>query len=152
MRKRLLACLMSVSMVLTLMYGNAAAAESGGQQKNKESQENQETQEISTSSNADQIVDTGSNVKPTETQAAKTQRAVYNAESSENVYQVATTEELTQALLKIASNSDAEATIELIKNVTVPQTEESSNVTEFGVDGKQVTVCSEGETKYKLNF
>ena len=66
---------MSVSMVLTLMYGNAAAAESGGQQKNKESQENQETQEISTSSNADQIVDTGSNVKPTETQAAKTQRA-----------------------------------------------------------------------------
>lgn len=34
----------------------------------------------------------------------------------------------------------------------MPQTEESSNVTEFGVDGKQVTVCSEGETKYKLNF
>ena len=152
MRKRLLACLMSVSMVLTLMYGNAAAAESGGQQKNKESQEIQETQEISTPSNADQIVDTGSNVKPTETQTVKTQRAVYNAESSENVYQVATTEELTQALLKIASNSDAEATIELTKNVTVPHTEESSNVTEFGVDGKQVTVCSEGETKYKLNF
>lgn len=82
MRKRLLACLMSVSMVLTLMYGNAAAAESGGQQKNKESQEIQETQEISTPSNADQIVDTGSNVKPTETQTVKTQRAVYNAESS----------------------------------------------------------------------
>ena len=42
MRKRLLACLMSVSMVFTLMYGSAVAAEGGGQEKIEEAQEKQD--------------------------------------------------------------------------------------------------------------
>ena len=42
MKKRLLACLMSVSMVFTLMYGSAVAAEGGGQEKIEEAQEKQE--------------------------------------------------------------------------------------------------------------
>ena len=56
MKKRLLACLMSVSMVFTLMYGSAVAAEGGGQEKIEEAQEKQE---VSTPSDADQIVATG---------------------------------------------------------------------------------------------
>ena len=42
MKKRLLACLVSVSMVFTLMYGSAVAAEGGGQEKIEEAQEKQE--------------------------------------------------------------------------------------------------------------
>ena len=45
MKKRLLACLMSVSMVFTLMYGSAVAAEGGGQEKIEEAQEKQRQEE-----------------------------------------------------------------------------------------------------------
>ena len=71
MKKRLLACLMSVSMVFTLMYGSAVAAEGGGQEKIEEAQEKQE---VSTPSDADQIVATGSNGKPAVNFAAARRR------------------------------------------------------------------------------
>lgn len=150
MKKRLLACLMSVSMVFTLMYGNAVAAEGNGQQKIEEGRENQE---VTTPSNASPVVATGSNVKPAENPAAaKTEIAMY-AENSGTVYSVGTTEALADALTQIAAdNENTEATIELTNDVTVPHTSEGSYITEFGVDGKHITVSSEGETKYKFNF
>lgn len=150
MKKRLLACLMSVSMVFTLMYGSAVAAEGGGQEKIEEAQEKQE---VSTPSDADQIVATGSNGKPAVNfAAAKTEISTY-AENSGEVYEVGTTDELAEALNQIATDSgNTEAVIELTSDVTVPHTSEDSYITEFGVDGKHITVSSEGDTKHKLNF
>ena len=66
-------------------------------------------------------------------------------------YEVSTTADLSTALTKIAANADTEATIVLKADITLSNDVGSGYITSFGVDGKHITVKSEGEMK-KLSF
>ena len=66
--------------------------------------------------------------------------------TSENTYEVSTSEELSTALTNIEASADTEATIVLKANLNAPVTAGGSYTTTFGVDGKHITVKSdEGE-------
>ena len=66
--------------------------------------------------------------------------------TSENTYEVSTSEELSTALTNIEASAETEATIVLKANLNAPVTAGGSYTTTFGVDGKHITVKSdEGE-------
>ena len=77
--------------------------------------------------------------------------SAFSAAAESNVYQVLTDDELSTALQNIADSTDTEATIVLKADVNAPVTAEGSYTTTFGVDGKHITVKSDGGVK-KLSF
>lgn len=71
--------------------------------------------------------------------------------TSENTYEVSTAEELSTELTNIEASAEDDATIVLKADITLPYDSGSGYITSFGVDGKHITVKSEGEMK-KLSF
>ena len=72
--------------------------------------------------------------------------------TSENTYEVSTSEELSTALTNIEASADTEATIVLKANLNAPVTAGGSYTTTFGVDGKHITVKSDEGGMKKLSF
>ena len=70
---------------------------------------------------------------------------------AESPYTVSTSDELKTALGEIAAGSENEAVIVLTGNVQAPNMAGETYITSFGVDGKHITVRSEGEMK-KFSF
>ena len=70
---------------------------------------------------------------------------------AESPYTVSTSDELKTALDAIAAGSETEAVIVLTGDVQAPNMAGETYITSFGVDGKHITVRSEGEMK-KFSF
>lgn len=72
---------------------------------------------------------------------------LWTAAFAESPYTVSTSDELKTALDEIADGSENEAVIVLTGNVQAPNMAGETYITSFGVDGKHITVRSEGEMK-----
>ncbi|RGC59064.1 hypothetical protein DXA94_00005 [Agathobaculum butyriciproducens] len=125
MKKRILSGLLVAAMLLTSLPTAAFAADD----TNAETPDTGETQTILPQSEGD------------------AEQSTVTAPS----YEVSTTADLSTALTKIAANADTEATIVLKADITLSNDVGSGYITSFGVDGKHITVKSEGEMK-KLSF
>ena len=125
MKKRILSGLLVAAMLLTALPTAAFAADD----TNAEAPDTGETQTILPQSEGD------------------AEQSTVTAPS----YEVSTTADLSTALTKIAANADTEATIVLKADITLSNDVGSGYITSFGVDGKHITVKSEGEMK-KLSF
>ena len=125
MKKRILSGLLVAAMLLTSLPTAAFAADD----TNAEAPDTGETQTILPQSEGD------------------AEQSTVAAPS----YEVSTTADLSTALTKIAANADTEATIVLKADITLSNDVGSGYITSFGVDGKHITVKSEGEMK-KLSF
>ena len=125
MKKRILSGLLVAAMLLTSLPTAAFAADD----TNAEAPDTGETQTILPQSEED------------------AEQSTVTAPS----YEVSTTADLSTALTKIAANADTEATIVLKADITLSNDVGSGYITSFGVDGKHITVKSEGEMK-KLSF
>ena len=125
MKKRILSGLLVAAMLLTSLPTAAFAADD----TNAEAPDTGETQTILPQSEGD------------------AEQSTVTAPS----YEVSTTAELSTALTEIAANADTEATIVLKADITLSNDVGSGYITSFGVDGKHITVKSEGEMK-KLSF
>ena len=76
---------------------------------------------------------------------------LWTAAFAESLYTVSTSDELKNALGAIAAGSEDEAVIVLTGDVQAPNMAGETYITSFGVDGKHITVRSEGEMK-KFSF
>lgn len=76
---------------------------------------------------------------------------LWTAAFAESPYTVSTSDELKTALDEIADGSESKAVIVLTGNVQAPNMAGETYITSFGVDGKHITVRSEGEMK-KFSF
>ena len=180
MKKRLLSVMMAAVMMLTIAPCSAFAAENEAviteetQNVNSETGSNQTSEEDSENQNSSVeygitsydedmdssfLIDSEENVEEepiknafgldegfTATQADENEGQA--VAPSENRYEVSSTEELSNAFIQIASSEENEAEIILTNDVTVDTDYESK----FGVAGKQITVKSKDDNKYKLTI
>ena len=123
MKRRFLASVLTVLLLLTMLPTSAFAADD----TNAEAPDTGETQTILPQSE-------GGAEQPTVTAPS---------------YEVSTAEELSDALTQIAASESGEAIIVLKADVNAPA---ESNVASFGVNGKHITVCSTEGTLFKLNM
>ena len=156
MKKRIMAGIMAVMMVLTMMQTTAFAGSKKIMEPSTETMcgVSDDTPELSSS---EEDVESGG--KPGEADASfdtedeqrdTTEDAI--APIAETNYEVSSDSELIAALSSIQTGTDTEATIVLKADVTVQSTSGGSYTASFGVAGKHITVKSEDGEMKKLKF
>ena len=129
------------------------AAETGSSTNGKTAPSTTEDEPSQEENSAETGSSTNSNPASSTTEDEPSQEDTSIAPFAETTYEVADSNALDLALIKIETRPETEATIVLTDNVTAPSTWDSGDdISFFGASGKHITVKSAGGEIKKLSF